>query len=102
MEVCSEHAAPRPDPVGERRTYSHRFVPGVFPQQVPSVCFMRTMLGLSSGSAGSEKRALGRSAAFRSSREPDDLSTLQGRTGRARCRLPFVWWPDLGQSERRP
>lgn len=55
MEVCSEHAAPLPEPVGERRTYSHRLVPAVCPQQVLNVCFMRMTLGLTLGSILTER-----------------------------------------------
>ncbi|XP_045882801.1 zinc finger protein 511 isoform X2 [Meles meles] len=45
MEVCSEYAAPRPDPVGERRTYSHR---------IPStICFGQ---GASRGFKSTKKR----------------------------------------------
>ncbi|XP_019664962.1 zinc finger protein 511 isoform X3 [Ailuropoda melanoleuca] len=45
MEVCSEHAAPLPEPVGERRTYSHR---------IPStICFGQ---GASRGFKSTKKR----------------------------------------------
>lgn len=56
MEVCSEHAASLPEPVGERRTSSHRSVPGVFLKQVLSVGFVRTVLGWALGSSRPERR----------------------------------------------
>ncbi|XP_022355185.1 zinc finger protein 511 isoform X3 [Enhydra lutris kenyoni] len=45
MDVCPEHAAPRPEPVGERRTYGHR---------IPStICFGQ---GASRGFKNTKKR----------------------------------------------
>ena len=58
MEVCSEHAASLPEPVGERRTSSHRSVPGILLRQVVSVCFVRRMLGWALGSSLPERREL--------------------------------------------
>lgn len=58
MEVCSDRAAPCPEPVGQRRASSHRSAPGVSPQQAPRLCFMTVVLGL--GRVRTGERTLGR------------------------------------------
>ena len=88
MEVSSEHAAPLPEPVAERRTYSHRLVPGTLVQQVVKVSFLR-MLGLTLGSilSGRSGHWVGASA----SAGAESLTVLLWNASPSRARS--LWGP---------
>lgn len=108
MEVCSEHAASLPEPVGERRTSSHRSVPGILLRQVVSVCFVRRMLGWALGSRLPERRGCGVGVLASAGVESPTESLCVLRTpcfgprgtGREGTIAPLASWPKLGWKER--